>query len=191
MSVPAASRPLGRAGTGCRGRWAAVAAALAGLAVLASCGYRLAGRADLLPARIRTIAVPAFANATSEFKIEQHLTQAVVREMLARTRYRVVSDAAAADATLRGTVVLFDAIPQNFDPATGRATSVMTITRLSVSLRDGKDGQELYSNPDLTHREFYEVSADPEAYVDERDAAVLRASRTLAVTLVSAVLSGF
>ena len=167
------------------------AATLLCLAVGVSCGYRLVGTTDFLPDRIQTIAVPAFSNATSEFKIEQHLTQAVVRELLARTRYDVVSDDLAADATLMGTVVLFDAIPQNFDPLTGRATSVTTVTRVHVTLFDRKDGAELYSNPDLSHRETYEVSADPETYVNEREAAILRASRTMASTLVSAVLSGF
>ena len=170
--------------------------ARAGLSVLAcaasvSCGYRLVGSADVLPERVRVIAVPAFANATTEFKIEQYLTDAVARELLARTRYDVVSHADGADATLVGTVMLFDAIPQNFDPLTGRATSVMTVTRVHVTLVDKSDGAALYSNPDLTHRETYEVSADPEAYVNERDAAMLRASRTMAATLVSAVLSGF
>lgn len=161
------------------------------LAAGLACGYRLVGTADLLPDRIRTIAVPAFTNATSEFKIEQYLTQAVVREFLARTRYDVVSRSEGADATLVGAVVLFDAIPQNFDPRTGRATSVTTHTRVQVSLLDRQDGSELYSNPDLAHRETYEVSADPATYVDEREAAMQRASRTMAATLVSAVLSGF
>ena len=183
-----------------RSRWTCCtrcSSTIAGLALVlswaasVSCGYRLAGRADLLPDRIHTIAVPAFRNATSEFKIEQYLTQAVVRELLARTRYSVVSNEEGADATLRATVMLFDAIPQNFDPSTGRATSVMTVTRVHVALYDRQDGSELFSNPDLTHRETYEVSADPEAYVNERDAAMLRASRTMASTLVSAVLSGF
>ncbi len=174
-------------------RWRA-AAALCVLGCWAGslgCGYRLAGRADLLPERIQTIAVPAFKNITSEFKVEQHLTDAVVREMLARTRYEVVSSDQGADATLVGTVMLFDTIPQNFDPLTGRATTVMTVTRVQVALYDRKDGSELYSNPDLTHRETYEVSADPEAYVNELDAAMIRSSRTMAATLVSAVLSGF
>ncbi len=164
---------------------------LACWALSAACGYRLAGRADLLPERVQTIAVPAFRNVTAEFKIEQYLTSAVVQEMLARTRYRVISDSDGADATLVGTVMLFDTIPQNFDPLTGRATSVMTITRVHVTLRDEQDGSQLYSNPDLMHRETYEVSADPEAYVNELDAAMVRASRTLASALVSAVLSGF
>lgn len=155
------------------------------------CGYRIAGTADLLPDRIRTIAVPAFTNHTTEFKIEQYLTRAVVREFLARTRYHVVSADAGADATLVGSVMLFDAIPQNFDPLTGRAASVTTVTRLHVMLLDRQDGAELYSNPDLVHRETYEVSADAESYVNEREAAMVRASRTMAATLVSAVLSGF
>ena len=97
----------GRARIGRLGRLAAPAAAC--LAATLCCGYRVAGTADLLPARIRTIAVPAFTNATSEFKIEQYLTDAVVREVLSRTRYHVVSDDAAADATLVGAVALFDA----------------------------------------------------------------------------------
>ena len=156
-----------------------------------SCGYRVVGTADLLPDDIRTIAVPAFTNATSEFKVEQYLTDAVVREVLSRTRYHVVSNGDTADATLVGTVMLFDAIPQNFDPLTGRATSVMTVTRVNVALYDRADGSVLYSNPDLAHRENYEVSSDPESYVNEREAAIQRASRSMAATLVSAVLSGF
>ncbi len=155
------------------------------------CGYRVVGSADLLPDRIRTIAVPAFTNVTSEFKVEQQLTDAVVREVLARTRYDVVSRTQGADATLVGRVMLFDAIPQNFDPSTGRATAVMTVTRVHVALYDARDGSVLYLNPDLAHRENYEVSDDPEAYVNERQAAIERASRSIAATLVSAVLSGF
>ena len=135
--------------------------------------------------------MPPFTNVTSEFRIEQELTAAVVREVLERTRYQVVSRAEEADATLVGTVMLFDAIPQNFDASTGRATSVMTVTRLHVALYDRLDGSAIYINPDLAHRENYEVSDDPEAYVNEREAAIERASRSLAAALVSAVLTGF
>ena len=169
------------------------AAALAAflLAAAASCGYRMAGGVDTLPDNIRTIAVPAFANATTEFKIEQYLTQAVVREFIARTSYNVVSDENDADALLRGTVVTFHALPQNFDPVTGRATSVTTITRVHVDLWDRVRGKSLYLNPNLEQRETYEVSADPDAFIEERGEALRRASRTMAGTLVSAILEGF
>lgn len=175
----------------CAREFQCVVIGLVCLAATLSCGYRIVGTADLLPDQIRTIAVPPFTNATSEFKVEQFLTDAVVREILSRTRYHVVGDDEAADATLVGTVMLFDAIPQNFDPLTGRATSVMTVTRVNVALYDKADGSVLYSNPDLAHRENYEVSSDPESYVNEREAAIQRTSRSLAASLVSAVLSGF
>jgi Lipopolysaccharide-assembly len=64
----------------------------------ASCGYHTAGKANLLPSDLRTIAVPAFVNQTQTFKIEQMLTAAVVQEFGTRTNYHIVSDPGAADA---------------------------------------------------------------------------------------------
>lgn len=174
-----------------RGWPAAAPAALLLAALSASCGYRLAGKADTLPDNIRTIAVPAFTNATTEFKIEQYLTQAVVREFIARTRYNVVNDESNADALLRGTVVAFHAAPQNFDPVTGRATSVTTIMRVHVDLQDRVQRKSLYLNPNLEQRETYAVSADPDAFIEERGAALRRAGRSMASALVSAILEGF
>ena len=68
----------------------------------AGCGYRVAGRANTLPATVKTIAVPAFENRTSTYRIEQRLTSAVVHELLVDTRYRVVSNPADGDAVLQG-----------------------------------------------------------------------------------------
>ncbi len=163
---------------------------LAGLLLL-SCGYKLAGRADTIPERVRTIAIPTFQNATTEYKIEQLLTRAVVREFLARTRYQVVSDEAAADATLSATVLNFTDFPVNYDPSTGRASTVQTVTQMHVILWDRQSGQRLYENPNMEFRELYEVSINPEAYFEERQAAIARASDTMARDLVSAILEGF
>ncbi len=168
-----------------------LAAALALALAAAGCGYRLAGQADTIPDEIRTIAVPPFQNGTTEYKIEQYLRQAVVRELLSRTRYQVVNHEANADATLQGSVVGFLAFPQNFDPVTGRATTVTTVTRVQVVLTDKTTGAALYQNPSLEFRDRYEVSADAEAYFEERQAALLRSSEAMARTLVSAVLEGF
>ena len=78
--------------------------ALLALATAAGCGYRVAGRANTLPPTVKTIAVPAFENRTSTYRIEQRLTGAVVHELLVDTRYRVVSNPADGDAVLRGMV---------------------------------------------------------------------------------------
>ncbi|MEZ5363000.1 MAG: LPS assembly lipoprotein LptE [Bryobacterales bacterium] len=166
--------------------------ALLGLSLsFAGCGYHLAGKADTIPDEIHAIAVPAFQNGTTEYKIEQYVTQSIVRELISRTRYQVVNREENADATLQGVVTGFFAFPQNFDPVTNRATTVTTITRVHVTLVDRRTGGILYQNPNLEFRERYEVSADPTVYFEEREAALQRSSEAMARAVVSAVLEGF
>ena len=91
-----------------------------------SCGYHVAGRADLIPKEVRTIAVLPFFNTTARYKLDQHLTRALTHEFAGRTRFRVVPEEADADATLRGGVTNIYVTPVIFDPASGRATSRST-----------------------------------------------------------------
>ncbi len=46
---------------------------------LSSCGYHAAGKGNILPDHVKTIAIPAFVNETQTYKLEQMLTGAVVR----------------------------------------------------------------------------------------------------------------
>jgi hypothetical protein len=169
------------------GAWCAAFALLAST----GCGYRVAGRADTIPDEVRTIAIPPFVNNTTEFKIEQFLAEAVTREFQTRTRFRVVNGENGADATLRATVLTFRAVPANYDPNTNRASTTNTETQLHVTLSESGSGTVLYQNPNLLHRERYEVSADPRAYLEERQAALSRSSEAMAREVVSAVLEGF
>ena len=70
-----------------------------------SCGYHVAGRTDVLPKNIRTIAIPAFGNATTRYKIANLLSVAITREFISRTRFRIVTDPDQADAVLSGAVI--------------------------------------------------------------------------------------
>lgn len=166
-----------------------IAAAL--LLASAGCGYHVAGQADTIPDTVGSIAVRPFENVTTEYKIEQYLTSALTRELIARTRYDVVNREQSADAVLSGAVVQFISFPQNVDNATGRATTVATITRMQVTLTERSTGNVLYHNPNMEHRDRYEVSASPDAYFEELQAALSRSSRSMARTVVSAVLEGF
>jgi hypothetical protein len=170
----------------------ALAAAVVSLALLAaSCGYGIAGRADSLPDEIQSIAIPPFANVTTEYKIEQQVRSAVVQEFITRTRYRIVTGDEAADATLNATILLFRDSPVTYDPVTNRASTVQTETHLHVALRDSHNSQVVYENPRMILTETYEVSIDPQAYFEERQAAIARAGRSAAREMVSAILSGF
>jgi hypothetical protein len=161
------------------------------LLFLASCGYHVSGKADLLPKRIQTIAIPAFGNATTKYKLSEGLTRALTREFISRTRYRIVADPNQAEAVLTGSVVNFFSYPTIFDPATGRASSVQAIVILQVTLTDRSNNATLFSRPNLEARERYEISVDPRAYFEESDVAMERLSRDVARQVVSAILENF
>ena len=156
----------------------------------AGCGYHTAGHANLLPADLHTLAVPAFANQTQTYRIEQMLTSAVVQEFSTRTAYRVVSSPNSADATLRGTVLSTYTSPLTYDSKTGRAASILVVVGMNVSLTD-KQGKVLYQNPSYTFREQYQVSQELSSFFEEDSPAFQRLSRDFARTLVSNVLEAF
>jgi hypothetical protein len=164
--------------------------ALLGLG-LASCGYHVAGRGDQIPTTVKTIAVPAFANATTRYKLTDHLPEAISREFLTRTRYKVVSDPSQADAVLKGTVVNYVAYATIFDPNRSRATAVELHVVLNVNLTDRATGKVLYNRPNLEVRERYEISVDPTQYFEESDVALDRASQQVAKQVVSSILENF
>lgn len=155
------------------------------------CGYHVSGHADLLPKTIRTIAVPAFGNATVRYKLSDRLAQAITREFLSRTRYRVIHNENEADAILRGSVVNLMAFPTTFDTATGRAAGVQVSVGLQLTLHERATGKVLYQNPGMEVRERYEISVDPVAYFEESDTALDRLSISVARAVVSAILENF
>lgn len=164
----------------------------AGFAALAlsGCGYHMAGKADLLPKDIRTIAVPAWGNATTQYKLSDYLAESITREMNSRTRYHVVADPKDADATLSGSVANFFSFPTVFDAATGRGTGVQAILYLQVKLT-GKNGKVLYERPNFEIRQRYEISTDPKSYFDESPTAMQRLSVDVAKSVVSGILEKF
>jgi outer membrane lipopolysaccharide assembly protein LptE/RlpB len=161
------------------------------LLLCAGCGYHTAGHGGQLPESVKTIAVPAFKNETTTYRIEQMLTSSVVREFTTRTHYRILNDPSdEADATLSGTVLSTSASPLAYDTATGRAASVMIVVSMKVTLAD-RSGKVLYQNPAYLFREQYEVSQDLQSFFEEDSPAFRRLSQDFARTLVSNILEGF
>jgi len=156
-----------------------------------SCGYHTAGHAVQLPENVKTIAVPAFVNESTTYRVEQMLTASVVREFTTRTHYHILnSPSEAADATLRGTVISTSASPLTYNTTTGQAASVLVVVSMRVSLTD-RQGKVLYQNPSYLFREQYEVSQDLASFFEEDSPAFRRLSQDFARTLVSNILEGF
>ena len=175
------------------------AAQLAGIAALlliasasiTGCGYHVAGRAGNLPAQWTTIAVPAFKNDTTRYRIEQRFTAAVIRQFVQRTKYRIVQDPANADAVLHGEVVSIETDPMLFNATTGQVTMMLVTVHTKVQLIGTKDEKPVYENNDMVYRDEYQISSDVQSFFEEQDPALERMSRDFASQLVSNVLETF
>lgn len=185
-------------------RCALLGACLTANLCLCSCGYHVAGKSALLPPGLKVIAVPALKNDTSSYRIEQRMTEAVVHEFLARTKYRIVSTQDSADAVLHGEITSFEAIPAVFDTTptptsgpttvnttTARATTMLVSVRMKVLLEEAGTNKTLYRNDNYLFRQPYEISTDPAKFFDEQGPALERMSRDFAAHLVSDVLENF
>ena len=155
------------------------------------CGYHLAGRGDLIPKNVQTIAVQPFGNATPRYKLARLLPTDISRELISRTRYHLVEDPNKADAVLTGTVTNFYAYPIIFDTATARATTIQAIVIVQMRLTNRADGKVIFEKQNAEFRERYEISVDPAAYFDESGTAMERLSRDVSRSMVSAILNAF
>ena len=175
-----------------------------GAGLLSSCGYHVGGKGAALPPGLKVIAVPALKNDTPIYRIEQGMTQAVVHEFLARTKYRIVSSPGSADAVLRGEITSFEALPAVFDTTptptsssatvnttTARATTMLVTVRIKVVLEETETNKTLYKNDNYLFRQPYEISTNPSKFFDEREPAFGRMSRDFAARLVSDILENF
>jgi hypothetical protein len=159
--------------------------------LLSACGYHVAGRGELLPKTVHTVAIPAFGNATIRYKLTDKLPEAITREFITRTRYRVVSDANQADMILNGVVNSYSSYPVTFDPTTSRASTVEVHVTMQLKLTERATGKVLFDRPRLDVSERYEISQDARQYFEESDDALNRASVAVAQQVVSAILNNF
>lgn len=159
--------------------------------LVTGCGYHSAGSATHIPANVRTIAVPVFTTHSQAYHNEMALTQAVVRELDTRTRYRVLtSNTADADAVLSGTILTQTSVPLTYDSTSGETSSYLVTLTVKVVLT-ARDGRVLYRNDALSYREQYQSTQDLSGFLREDPAAVNRLARDFAQALVGDMLESF
>lgn len=173
-------------------RCATLAALACAFLFVSGCGYHVVGTAgDHLPSSWHTIAVPAFTNRTPTYRIEQRVTNAVVHELLARTKYRVVPVQDGADAVLHGEITEIDAVPLLYDATSGHVNTMLVTMKLKVSLVDEATKKVVYRNDNFVFRDEYQISGDVNAFFQEEGPAMGRMSRDFAADLVSNLIEGF
>jgi hypothetical protein len=138
-----------------------------------------------LPARIKTVAVPAFQNNALRYKIESRFTEAVVNELIHRGRgLRVQGQREGADAVIEGVIKSFSYSGVLLDDK-GRARIFEVTVEAAVTVRDQTENRVLYDNQNFVFRGEYEFANDPRNFFNEEDPAVQRMARNFAESIVS------
>ena len=158
---------------------------------ISGCGYHTAGSAAHLPANVRTLAVPIFATHVQAYHTEMAFTQATIRELNTRTKYRILNtDTPDADATLHGTILTQAVSPLTYDATSGQTSSYL-ITITAKVILTAHDGHILYANDNLLFHEQYQSTQDLNGFIQEDSPAVGRVSRAFANAIVSDMLESF
>jgi outer membrane lipopolysaccharide assembly protein LptE/RlpB len=155
------------------------------------CGFHTVGAATHLPPDVRVLSVPVFATKTETYHTETVMTDAVIREFAARTRFRVTpGENLDGDAILHGTILKEAITPLTYNASTQESSSFLLTMVVSVTLND-RDGKVLYENKNYVFREQYQSTTDLPTFLQENPAALDRLSRNFARGLVADVLESF
>ena len=142
-----------------------------------------------LPARIKTVAVPAFQNNALRYRIQSRFTEAVINELIHRGRgLRVQGDREGADAVIEGVIKSFSYSGVLLDDQ-GRARIFEVTVVAGVTVRDQAENRVLYDNQNFIFRGEYEFANDPRNFFNEEDPAVQRLARNFAESVVSTLIN--
>lgn len=160
--------------------------------ILVGCGYGLIGRTSNLPDDIDSIFVETLDNRTTRQQINLFLTQAIVDEFVTRRRFAVVSNAASADAVLRGALTAYIVRPVEFGPD-GRATRYEFTIRADMEFKREGSEEVLWGQDQYVYRGDFELLLDEGqgTVIDNEDPTIQLVSREFAQTLVIDMLEGF
>jgi len=132
-----------------------LAAAIAAAAIAASgCAYTVSG---VLPAHLKTLAVPVFGNNTVEFRLGDDVTDAITNAFIADRRLRIARER-DADAVLRGTVLTYKNQVYGYTTQE-RATEYEIVLIVQISFRDQVKNRILWKDDQLAVRTTYNVVA--------------------------------
>ena len=110
--------------------------------VLGSCGYSTSPA--LLPSHLKTIAIPVFENETSEYTLEQEITNAVVQRFVADNHLKVVEER-VAQSVVKGRIKSYRNSVFGISAGTTRAEEYRVAIVVSVTFKDVVKNRELWS----------------------------------------------
>ncbi len=124
---------------------------------LGGCGYTASPA--LLPSYMKTVAIPVFDNQTTEYTLEQDITNAVIDRFVRDNHLRVV-DLRSANSVIEGKVIGYKNAVFGFSAANRSQEYRVTIT-CSVVFKDLVKNREMWSDPNLVKTANYYVVPVP------------------------------
>jgi hypothetical protein len=136
-------------------------AAFVGAGLMAACSSDPTRGYSLRPAYdtgVRTIAVPVFENPTFYHGLEADLTEAIVKEIQARTPWVVVTG--SAETTLSGSITDLQMRPLTESRSTGLVEDVALVMTVDFEWRDARTGEYIVRRREFSATESF-VPARP------------------------------
>jgi len=150
------------------------------------CGYRPLGTAPADSQARPTLAIPLFANRSTEVGLESIFAKAMINAFAQTGAVRVVSGDRDADLVLEGKVRSLENTSVAFDSIT-RSTVRRVTLRVDLTLRRQKGGQVLWKDTQMVQEDYV---VDPDYHLGEatKTEGIRRAAFTLARQVLDKVL---
>jgi len=162
------------------------------LSFACACGYRVRSSAGNLPYGVQSLGIPTFRNLTGQYKIEQIITEALLKEFSFRTRAHVNSSDSGVDAVLLGEIRNVSSVPVAFgspnDDTQTFGSAYMITVQMAVKLLRVKDSVVLWENDNFLYRERYVLNSSVRDFFSEENPALQRLARAFASGLAAAIL---
>jgi hypothetical protein len=162
------------------------------LLINSACGYGIRSSVGKLPDGVQSIGIPTFRNLTTQYKIEQIITGAVLKEFSQRTRVVVNSNNSGVDLVLFGEINHVSSTPvifgnQSNDSQTYSSAFLVTV-KLRVKLVRQSDSVTIWQNDEFLYRDRYVLNTKVRDFFSEENPALDRLARNFAASLASAIL---
>ena len=158
---------------------------MVGMVMLFGMGCGLYSFSGAVPGGIKTVAIPLFDNATSEYGIRESITDAVI-DRFQRDNIVKVVDLGRAEGILRGQITNVIDQPYTFQ-ATETVQEYRVIVSVRVSMENTQTGETVWS------QEFSEWGTYPfsSGGSTERDQGITEAITKLTEDISNKVVSGW
>ena len=133
--------------------------------VLFSCGYTASPA--LLPSHMKTVAIPVFENGTTEYTLEQDITNTVIQRFVRDNHLRIV-DEKSANSVVHGRVTQYKNAVFGFSTAT-RAQEYRVTISVMVTFKDLVKNREVWSGEIIRTANYYVQNMPGDSATTELD----------------------